>query len=181
MQAEYDEESRRPRQRMAVARIAALTSTLLLAAMLSNPSPAYAALTTTVNLGAAASFSLFSGASVANTGRTYVSGDVGVSPGASITGFDGPPLSGTMGGTPHVDDTLARQAQIDLTAAYNEVEARPGGIPLAGDQIGATHGSGLYFFGGAFANTGTMTLNGGGRSKCDLRLPGRRRPHHGRG
>ena len=56
----------------------------------------------------------------------------------------------------------AGPAYTDLVAAYNEVAGRTGGAALAGDLNGLTLAPGLYSAAGAVANTGTVTLDGGG-------------------
>jgi hypothetical protein len=63
----------------AVARAAALTSVLLVAGMLSNPSVAFAE--APVGLGVAGTYSVLAGTMVTSTGATTISGDLGVSPG----------------------------------------------------------------------------------------------------
>jgi gliding motility-associated-like protein len=96
--------------------------------------------TSTVDLATAANFAVLAGAGVTNTGFTVVTGDLGTSPTASITGF--PP--GVVIGTIHAADAVAAQAQIDLTAAYNDLQGRPGGASLAADISGLTIYPGLY-------------------------------------
>src|SRR2546427_11067783 len=64
-----------------------------------------------VPLGRAGNFAVLAGSTVTSTGATIVNGDLGVSPGTAVTGF--PP--GTIIGTMHAGDTVAANAQIDLT------------------------------------------------------------------
>ncbi len=135
--------------------IAALTSTILLAGLLANPSPAYAA-EAPVALGAAATYSVLGGTGVTNTGSTVLSEDLGVSPGNSIAGF--PP--GVVGGTIHPGDVQAAQAQSDMLAAYNDAASRTPISNFAGDQNGQTFTGGVYHTAAAFALTGTLTLDG---------------------
>ncbi|RAX44405.1 hypothetical protein DQ354_15725 [Arthrobacter sp. AQ5-06] len=142
----------------AVARIAAVTSTLLLAGMLSNPSPASAA-PAPVGLGTAGIYLVLGGTGVTNTGATVLSGDLGVSPGTAIVGF--PP--GVAAGATHAGDPEAAQAQSDLLAAYNDAASRiPTALDFAGDQNGKSFYAGVYHTAAAFALTGTLTLDGQG-------------------
>src|SRR5881392_1215109 len=73
-----------------------------------------------VPLGRAGNFAVLAGSTVTSTGATIVNGDLGVSPGTAVTGF--PP--GTISGTMHAGDTVAANAQIDLTIAYNDAAGR---------------------------------------------------------
>jgi len=106
---------------------------------------------------------VLSGVSVGNTvnaaeaPHTTLRGDLGVSANAQPAGF--PP--GIVTGATRVGST-AVQAHTDLETAYNEVAGRTGGAPLAADLIGLTLSPGLYSNAGAVANTGTVTLDGGG-------------------
>src|SRR4029077_19303000 len=78
---------------------------------------------------------------VTNTGASAVNGDLGVSPGTSVTGF--PP--GTVNGTIHAGDGAGGQAQVDLTAAYNDLAGRTvGAMTLSGNIGGQTLAPGLY-------------------------------------
>jgi cytoskeletal protein CcmA (bactofilin family) len=93
------------------------------------------------NLGAARSFAVLAASTVTNTGVSAIAGDLGLSPGISVTGF--PP--GMLAGTLHVTDPTAAQAQLDLTAAYNDAAGRTlGAIALAGNLGGMTLAPGLY-------------------------------------
>ena len=79
-----------------------------------------------------------------------------MSPSASIVGF--PP--GTINGTMHAADSIAAQAQIDLTAAYNDAAGRTPFTTITGDTLGGLNlGPGVYR-GGALSLTGTITLTG---------------------
>ena len=93
------------------------------------------------NLGAARAFAVLAASTVTNTGVSAIAGDLGLSPGISVTGF--PP--GMLAGTLHVTDPTAAQAQLDLTAAYNDAAGRTlGAIALAGNLGGMTLAPGLY-------------------------------------
>jgi hypothetical protein len=124
---------------------------------------ALAATTTTVDLGQASTYAVLSGASVGNTVNapgapfTTLRGDLGVLPNTAPLGF--PP--GIVTGTTRVG-TSVTQAYTDLTAAYQEVAARPGGAPFGGDVAGLTLTPGLHSSAAAVSNTGTLTLDGGG-------------------
>jgi len=93
------------------------------------------------NLGTAGSFAVLAASTVTNTGLSAINGDLGLSPGTAVTGF--PP--GMLAGTLHVTDPAAAQAQLDLTAAYNDAAGRTlGAIVLAGNLGGRTLAPGLY-------------------------------------
>ncbi|MEP7178289.1 MAG: ice-binding family protein [Pseudonocardiales bacterium] len=111
-----------------------------------------------VPLGTTSTYSVLAGTGVVNTGATNLSGDLGSSPGNSILGF--PP--GTVGGTTHAGDSAAAQAQVDLTAAYNNAAGRVLNASFAGDQNGHTFFGGVYRTSAAFSLTGTMTLDAQG-------------------
>jgi Ice-binding-like len=111
-----------------------------------------------VDLGTAAAFAVLAGTTVTNTGPTVVTGDLGVSPGSAVTGF--PP--GVVIGTIHAADATAAQAQLDLTAAYNDAATRTptGALPAA--IGGLTFTPGVYNAPAAVGLTGTVTLDGQG-------------------
>jgi hypothetical protein len=136
---------------------AALTSTLLLAGLLSTPSPAHAA-GATVGLGTAGSFSVLGASTVTNTGPTNLGGDLGVSPGTAITGF--PP--GTLAGTTHSADMQSGAAHSDLQGAYNDAAGRTPAEAVAGDLVGRTLNAGVYSSASSLGLSGTLTLDGQG-------------------
>jgi cytoskeletal protein CcmA (bactofilin family) len=93
------------------------------------------------NLGSAGLFVVLGASTVTNTGASVINGNLGLSPGISVTGF--PP--GILNGTLHITDPTAAQAQLDLTAAYNDAAGRTlGAIMLAGNLGGLTLVPGLY-------------------------------------
>jgi len=94
-------------------------------------------------------FSVLAGTTITNTGGTVLSGDLGLSPGTSVVGF--PP--GTVLGTQHITDSAAAQAQVELTAAYLDLESRLGGTTVAGDIGGQTFVPGIY------KSTSTLDIN----------------------
>ena len=93
------------------------------------------------NLGAARAFAVLAASTITNAGASAIVGDLGLSPGISVTGF--PP--GILAGTQHIADPTTAQAQLDLTAAYNDAAGRTlGAIALAGNLGGMTLVPGLY-------------------------------------
>src|SRR4029077_13391287 len=144
-------------------RVGALVGGLVIAGLSRAAPSALAVSTPTVNVGQASTYAVLSGASVGNTvngagaPHTTLRGDLGVNASATPPGF--PP--GVVTGMIRVGAT-AGPAYTDLVTAYNEVAGRTGGAALAGDLIGLTLTPGLYSSAGAVANTGTVTLDGGG-------------------
>ncbi|MHB8458173.1 MAG: ice-binding family protein [Acidimicrobiales bacterium] len=112
-----------------------------------------------VGLGKAASFAVLAGTTVTNTGSSVVSGDLGVSPGTSITGF---PPGVVINGAQHSADTLAGQAQSDLTTAYIDAASRTPANTVSTDLGGQTLSPGVYKAASSLSLTGTVTLNGNG-------------------
>jgi hypothetical protein len=109
-----------------------------------------------VPLGTTSGFTVLAGTTVTNTNATRVTGNLGVSPGSAVTGF--PP--GTVSGTIHAADAPAAQAQVDLTAAYNNAAGRTTGAKsVSGDLTGLTLVPGLYKSTSSLALSGTLTLN----------------------
>lgn len=106
-------------------------------------------------------FAVLAGSTVTNSGFTVVNGDLGLSPGSSITGF--PP--GIVNGTIHQTDVEAAAAQVELTAAYLDLEGRTGSTPVAGDIGGMTLGPGLYKSTSSLdITTADLTLDAGGNA-----------------
>ncbi|HEX2782298.1 MAG TPA: ice-binding family protein [Ilumatobacteraceae bacterium] len=151
-----------------VHRIGAATAVCMVALMsavvVSLPStPAYAVSVTPIDLGRAAPFAILAGDSVGNTATgptTIVRGDLGVvAPAGLVTGFPPGEVHGTFYGS---GAAAVVNAHDDLVSAYAEAAGRPSDFPLAGDLIGLTLVPGVYTNAGAVANTGTVTLDGGG-------------------
>lgn len=108
-----------------------------------------------IDLATAAPFSVLASSTVTNTGPSVINGDVGLSPGTSITGF--PPA--VVNGTIHATDTVAAQAQADLTTAYNVAAGLTPAASGLGDLTGASLTPGVYA-GGTLSVTGELTLAG---------------------
>jgi hypothetical protein len=150
----------------AARRIGALAGCLAAAALGSTASVAGAATTPMVDLGTASTYAVISGASVGNTVSapgappTTLRGDLGVKANAQPLGF--PP--GIVTGTQHIGDAAAIAAHDDLVAAYDEVEDRTNGAPLALALDGKTIGPGLHKIDGAASTAAgaTVTLDAGG-------------------
>lgn len=114
-----------------------------------------------VVLRSVASFAVLAGSTVTNQGPTSVKGNLGVSPGTAVTGF--PPGTVTLGAI-EAGDPAAAQAELDLTAAYDDAAGRtlcP--ISKAGNLGGQTLTPGLYKSTSGLAITsGNLTLDADG-------------------
>lgn len=121
----------------------------------SNPSviPVQTTVQATVVLAGASDFAVLAGSSITSTGATSITGDLGLSPGSSIGGF--PP--GILTGTQQINNALATQAKLDLTAAYNNVAGRTCTdiVTLSGNIGGLTLTPGLY------KSTSTLAISAG--------------------
>ncbi|MEO5643469.1 MAG: ice-binding family protein [Bacteroidia bacterium] len=108
---------------------------------------------TPVPLAGAMNMAVLAGSSVTNTGATVITGDLGLSPGTSVGGF--PP--GILNGTLHINDAIANQAKLDITAAYNNAAARTATdiVILSGNIGGLTLTPGLY------KSTSSLALSSG--------------------
>ncbi|HBS86009.1 MAG: hypothetical protein A2W91_08370 [Bacteroidetes bacterium GWF2_38_335] len=104
--------------------------------------PVQTTVQTQISLAGASDFAVLAGSSITNTGGTTITGDLGLSPGSSIGGF--PP--GELTGTQHINDIIANQAKLDLTAAYNDAAGRicTDMVTLSGNIGGLTLTPGLY-------------------------------------
>src|SRR5205814_2699406 len=105
-------------------------------------------------------FAVLAGSTVTSTGATSVTGDLGVSPGIAVTGF--PP--GVLIGTQHAGDPTAAQAQLALTASYNDAAGRSAGaVLLAGNLGGRTLAPGVYKSASSLEiSSGDLTLDAKG-------------------
>lgn len=107
-------------------------------------------------IGASGNFYVLASSTITNTGASAIAEDIGVSPGTSITGF--PP--GLLGGSTHSNDAAAIQAQVDLTAAYNDLDGRTPDTDLTGQNLGGmTLSPGIYNFDTTAALTGVLFLD----------------------
>ncbi|HUP15217.1 MAG TPA: ice-binding family protein [Acidimicrobiia bacterium] len=140
--------------------VAAIAMTLVLSHIFIVQAPALAAHVTAVPMETLTGFSVLAHTTITDTGSTSTFADgVGVSPGSDITTIaDSQVLSGGI----HRDDLVARQAQTDLTAAYQYASiqnAAPIGAELGGQTLlEGVHSSGAT----ALGLTGTLTFDGGG-------------------
>ena len=118
---------------------------------------AVASYTTPVDLLSAANYSVLSPA-VTNLGVTTMTGDFGTT-GALPAAM--PTVNGTIHHpTTQTPDPAPAQAMIDVKTTYDALMARTQTATIAGDLIGRTLTSGVYFAGAAIANSGTLTLDG---------------------
>jgi hypothetical protein len=110
----------------------------------SNPTaiPVQSTVQPTVSLVGASGLAVLAGSAVTSTGATTITGDLGLCPGSSVGGF--PP--GILKGTLHINDAIATQAKLDLTAAYNDAAGRTCTdiVTLSGNIGGLTLTPGLY-------------------------------------
>ena len=155
MKATFTRDSRRARWFRWLTRGSALA--VAAAALIGMPSGASAA--TLVPLGTAANFAVLAASTITNTGPTTINGDLGLSPGTSVTGF--PP--GQVTGTVYTADSVALQAQNDLTTAYNDAATQPVTATIPTELGGTTVTPGVYnSAAGTFGITGTVTLDAQG-------------------
>lgn len=116
-----------------------------------------------VSLAGTSNIAVLAGAAISNTGTTSITGDLALSPGSSIGGF--PP--GILIGTQHINDNIAVQAKLDLTAAYNDAAGRTCTdiVTLSGNIGGLTLTPGLYKSTSSLAiSSGDLTFDAQGNS-----------------
>lgn len=125
---------------------------------------------TSVPLGSASYFAVIAGTTVTNDGPSLITGNLGVSPGTAITGFQPIPFNtiegpgtvttglGTVIGTIYAGGTIAAQAQVDASIAYNYLIAQEPDIIFDGvTQLdGLTFTPGVY----RFAPSANLQVNG---------------------
>ena len=120
---------------------------------------------TTVALSGASGLAVLAGSGITSTGATVITGDIGLSPGTSVGGF--PP--GVLNGTLHINDEIANQAKIALTAAYNDAAGRTSTdiVTLSGNIGGLTLTPGLYKSTSSLAiSSGDLTLDAKGNANA---------------
>ncbi|MEY2522540.1 MAG: hypothetical protein QOJ66_1105, partial [Ilumatobacteraceae bacterium] len=138
--------------------------------VVAQSTPAFATgviLVAPIDLGRAAPFGVLAGDSIGNTATgpiTVVRGDMGVfAASGAVTGF--PP--GLVRGTQYASGaTAVVNAHTDLLAAYTAAANRPSNFSLAPDLLGLTLFPGVHTSAVAVANTGTVTLDGGGQANA---------------
>ncbi len=125
--------------------------------------PIQAANPALVSLGSSSTIAILAGSQITNTGATNITGDMALSPGTSIGGF--PP--GILTGTQHINDNIATQAKLDLTAAYNDAAGRTSTdiVTLSGNIGGLTLTPGLYKSTSSLAiSSGDLTFDAKGNA-----------------
>ena len=111
----------------------------------------------------AANFTVMAGSAITNTGSTVITGNLAISPNkaSSVTGF--PP--GLVTGAKDEDNAVAIKAQTDLVTTYNDAKHATPFRNMSGVNLGGkTLTPGVYHFSSSAQLTGTLTLNGEGRS-----------------
>lgn len=119
----------------------------------------------TVSLGSSSGLAILAGSAITNVGATSITGDMGLSPGTSVGGF--PP--GILVGTLHINDNIATQAKLDLTAAYNDAAGRTSKdiVTLSGNIGGLTLTPGLYKSTSSLAiSSGDLTFDAKGNASA---------------
>ena len=108
-------------------------------------------------LGTAEAFAVLGGSATTNTGSTTLSGNYGVSPGSSL-GMAGVTLTGSSAA--HAGDSVAGQAQADLTSAYTGLKGLLPTSNLTGQNLGGkTLKAGVYSFATSADLTGLLILD----------------------
>ncbi len=114
-----------------------------------------------VFLGSAGSFAALAGTTITSTSGSMINGDVGVWPGSTFVD-----AGAIVNGTVYLADPIAKQAQGDLTTAYNAAAGRTTDVIVVsdGELGGKTLAPGLYKSApGSFAITSVdLTLNAQG-------------------
>jgi Ice-binding-like len=129
------------------------------AAFVAVPAAAQAA---PVNLATASPFVALGGSTVTNSGPSVLGGDLGVAPGTALVGFG---LPAVVNGATHANDAVAKQAQSDLTTAYDVAAGQP--VAPANDLTGTDLGNrtltaGAYRYTSSAQLTGPLTLDAQG-------------------
>lgn len=117
----------------------------------------------TVPLNQSSGIAILAGAAITSTGATVITGDMALSPGSSVGGF--PP--GILNGVLHINDSIATQGKLDLTAAYNDAAGRTSTdiVTLSGNMGGLTLSPGLYKSTSSLAvSSGDLTFDAKGNA-----------------
>lgn len=132
-----------------------------------NPTniPLQSVVQATVTLSSCSTLAILAGSAITNSGATVVTGDMGLSPGSSVGGF--PP--GILNGVLHINNSIATQAKLDLTAAYNDAAGRTSTdiVTLSGNIGGLTLTPGLYKSTSSLAiSSGDLTFDAKGNANA---------------
>ncbi len=132
------------RSRIIIAGMLAVAVGML--APLSTHATAGAAIVPTVPLATSAQYSVMGGQTVTNTGPSVLAESIGLSPGTSVVGFAQPGGPGTVlpPGVINIANGPAGQAQLDLTAAYDNAAGRPINATTTSELGGLILGPGVY-------------------------------------
>lgn len=115
---------------------------LVLAVVLLFPHQNATAGQAAVNLGSAESYAVLAGTGITSTSGGTINGDVGVWPGSGFVVGDPPVL---VTGAVHLGDSIAQQAQGDLTIAFNDAAGRSLDVISSNQELGGlTLAPGLY-------------------------------------
>ena len=111
----------------------------------------------------AGNFTVMAASAITNTGATTITGNLAISPNkaSSVKGF--PP--GVVTGAKDEDNAVAIKAQTDLVTTYKDAAHATPFKNMSGVNLGGkTLTPGVYHFNSSAQLTGTLTLNGEGRS-----------------
>jgi hypothetical protein len=105
-------------------------------------------------LGSAKTFGVLAHDSITNTGATKISGNLGVYSGSVVTGITADMVSGDQ-----FTNSVAEDAQKDLTSAIAEATSRTADFAITGDQNGITLVPGTYSADVLSVTTGVFKLD----------------------
>ncbi|MET0864884.1 MAG: ice-binding family protein [Nakamurella sp.] len=117
---------------------------------------------TAVPLGTADAYAVLAGTGITNTGPTTITGDVGTAPTPSITGQNDITL--VPPSAYHQADAEAIQAKVDLSAGYTNAAGQSRSADSGAELGGQTLVEGVYGTDSALGLTGTVTLDGAGKT-----------------
>jgi hypothetical protein len=149
------------RKQTRVAACAAAVAALTAGFLVSTAGSAQA-IATAVPLHTAESFAVLAGSGITNTGTTTIDGDVGASPTGTVT-LNGPIIL-VPPSVYHQADAVADQAKTDLVTGYNNAAGQARDADSGGELGGQTLVAGVYGTDSTLGLTGTVTLDGGGRT-----------------